>query len=338
MTINTRIYFLFFGLSLTLWACSKIEVPVPEGYTPPPGFPDMVIPAENAFLAERVELGKSLFFDPILSADSTRSCASCHLPAFAFSDTTAFSLGVGNRVGIRNSPSLANVGYQKALLREGGVPTLEMQVLVPIQEHLEFDTDILDVAKKVSQVSHYQDMAIKAYGREVDPWVITRAIAAFERTLVSGNSSFDQWLYQGDLVAMSPSALRGMNLFQSDRLGCTSCHSGFLFTNQSYANTGLYLDYSDPGKYRLTGKESDRAVFKVPGLRNIGVTAPYMHDGSFKDLRQVIMHYQNGIQEHPNKSPLLRKFQLTDGEMNDLIDFLESLTDEEFLVNPNFHP
>ncbi|MBK7344466.1 MAG: cytochrome-c peroxidase [Saprospiraceae bacterium] len=103
MTINTRIYFLFFGLSLTLWACSKIEVPVPEGYTPPPGFPDMVIPAENAFLAERVELGKSLFFDPILSADSTRSCASCHLPAFAFSDTTAFSLGVGNRVGIRNS-------------------------------------------------------------------------------------------------------------------------------------------------------------------------------------------------------------------------------------------
>lgn len=297
----------------------------------------MVIPADNAFLAERVELGKALFFDPILSVDSSRSCASCHIPAYAFSDTLAFSLGVEDRVGTRNSPSLANVGYQVALLREGGVPTLEMQVLVPIQEHHEFATNILDVAKKVGEVPRYRDLAERAYGRTPDPFVITRAIAAFERTLISGNSRFDQWSYQGDWKALSPSAIRGLDLFQSDRLGCASCHSGFLFTDQSFANNGLYEEYADPGRYRLTGIESDRAVFKVPSLRNVEVTAPYMHDGSLKDLREVVLHYQHGIQDHPNKSPLLRTFQLTDRETDDLINFLKSLTDEAFLQNPILH-
>lgn len=328
----------YFAMSMIICSCAKQELPDMGSYSPPPGFTEMVIPVDNEYAADRIALGKSLFFDPILSADSTRSCGSCHIPAFAFSDTVGFSLGVDNRIGTRNSPSLANVGYQVALLREGGVPTLEMQVLVPIQEHLEFDTDILVVAKKVSQVPFYQDLALKAYGREVDPWVITRAIASFERTLISGNSRYDQWAFQGDIYALSPQAIRGLNLFQSDRLGCTSCHGGFLFTDQSFANNGLYEDYTDPGRYRLTGKESDRAVFKVPSLRNVAVTAPYMHDGSLKDLHAVVQHYQNGVKNHPNKSPLLRTFQLTDGERTDLIEFLKSLTDESFLHNPHFRP
>ncbi len=335
MTIFQKWVF-FFAFSLIVWSCSKQEMPELDRYQAPPGFPEMAIPADNAFLAERVELGKALFFDPILSVDSSRSCASCHIPAYAFSDTTRFSLGVEDRVGTRNSPSLANVGYQLALLREGGVPTLEMQVLVPIQEQHEFDTNILDVAKKVNQVPAYKSLSQKAYDREVDPFVITRALAAFERTLISGNSRFDRWSFQGDWNALSPGAVRGLNLFQSDRLGCVSCHSGFLFTDQSFANNGLYEDYSDPGRYRLTGEESDRAVFKVPSLRNVAVTAPYMHDGSLKTLREVVQHYQSGIQDHPNKSPLLRTFQLTDGETNDLLDFLESLTDDAFLHNPQF--
>ncbi|MCF8239278.1 MAG: c-type cytochrome [Saprospiraceae bacterium] len=321
---------------MIIWSCSKPELPGLDGYTPPPGFPEMEVPIDNAFQADRVALGKALFFDPILSADSTRACASCHIPAFAFSDTVAFSLGIEDRPGTRNSPSLANVGYQVALLREGGVPTLEMQILVPIQEHLEFDTDILVVAKKVGQVPYYKDLAMKAYGREPDPWVVTRAIAAFERTLISGNSRFDRWSFQGDWNALSPGAVRGLQLFQSDRLGCTSCHSGILLTDQSFANNGLYEEYADPGRYRLTGKESDRAVFKVPSLRNVAITAPYMHDGSLKDLSAVVQHYQTGIKDHPNKSPLLRSVQLTDGETNDLLDFLESLTDDPFLHDPHF--
>ena len=334
-TVQNWVFFI--ALSLIIWSCSKQEMPELHGYQAPPGFPEMAIPADNAFLAERVELGKALFFDPILSVDSTRSCASCHIPAFAFSDTTAFSLGVEDRVGTRNSPSLANVGYQLALLREGGVPTLEMQVLVPIQEQHEFDTNILDVAQKVNQVPAYKALSRMAYDREVDPFVITRALAAFQRTLISGNSRFDQWSFQGNWNALSPSAIRGLDLFQSDRLGCASCHNGFLFTDQSFANNGLYEDYADPGRYRLTGIESDRAVFKVPSLRNVAVTAPYMHDGSLKTLREVVQHYQSGIQDHPNKSPLLRTFELTDGETNDLINFLKSLTDEEFLQNPMYH-
>ncbi|MBK7343000.1 MAG: cytochrome-c peroxidase [Saprospiraceae bacterium] len=140
-------------MSMIICSCAKQELPDMGSYSPPPGFTEMVIPVDNEYAADRIALGKSLFFDPILSADSTRSCGSCHIPAFAFfRNPVGFSLGVDNRIGTRNSPSLANVGYQVALLREGGVPTLEMQVLVPIQEHLEFDTDILVVAKKVSQL------------------------------------------------------------------------------------------------------------------------------------------------------------------------------------------
>lgn len=325
------------AFSLIVWSCSKQELPEPVGYHAPPGFPEMSIPVDNGFLAERVELGRALFFDPILSADSTRSCASCHIPAYAFADTAVFSRGIEDRLGSRNSPSLANVGYQVALLREGGVPSLEMQVLVPIQEQHEFDTNILVVAEKVRQIPFYRDLSERAYGRTPDPYVITRALAAFQRTLVSGNSRFDRWSFQGDLNAMSPSAIRGLSLFQSERLGCASCHGGFLFTNQSFANNGLYEEYPDPGRYRLTGEESDRAVFKVPSLRNVAVTAPYMHDGSMKDLYEVVQHYQSGVKDHPNKSPLLRTFQLTEGETNDLVNFLKSLTDEEFLLNPMFN-
>ena len=135
---------------------------------------------------------------------------------------------------------------------------------------------------------------------------------------------------------MSPAAVRGYHLFQSDRLGCSSCHSGALFTDQSFANNGLYLEYADPGRFRLTGIEADRAVFKVPSLRNVAITAPYMHDGSLDHLQDVIEHYQNGVKDHPNKSPLLRSFTLSEGEKNDLLAFLESLTDEPFLSNPQF--
>lgn len=325
-------FFLFFS-------CGKEEAPVIQPkYTlsVPEGFPEPEIPTDNTLTPERIALGKRLFYDPVLSKDSTRSCGSCHHPHLAFSDSTAVSLGIENRTGTRNSPSLANVAYQKNLLREGGVPTLEMQILVPIQEHNEFDFNILLVADRLKRMPEYVALAESAYAREPDPFVITRAIAAFERTLLSGDSPYDQWFFQGTAAAVSASAKRGYSLFQSERLACGTCHEGFLFTNQTFANNGLYEVYPDSGRIRLTGLETDRALFKVPSLRNVALTAPYMHDGNLPTLEAVIDHYQTGGKPHPNKSPLLRPFILTMQERADLLAFLNSLTDEGFVHNPAF--
>lgn len=322
-----------------LFACVKEEPPfVPTEYVlrVPEGFPNPEIPPDNVLTSERIALGKRLFYDPVLSKDSTRSCASCHHPQFAFSDTTAVSLGVENRIGTRNSPSLANVAYQKNLLREGGVPTLEMQILVPIQEHNEFDFNILLIAERLNRMPEYVALAEAAYDRAPDPFVITRAIAAFQRTLLSGNAPYDQWFFQGKNTAVSAAAKRGYNLFQSERLACGECHEGFLFTNQTFENNGLYEVYPDSGRMRLTGLEPDRALFKVPSLRNVALTAPFMHDGSVPTLDAVIDHYQSGGKTHPNKSELLRPFTLTMQERADLLAFLNSLTDQSFVSNPDF--
>lgn len=338
-----RDFYFWLSLVLLFSACRKEEQvlvvsPETDEYTlhVPVGFPLPDIPADNALTKSRIALGKRLFYDPILSSDSTRSCASCHAAHLAFSDSTAVSFGIENRPGIRNSPTLANVAYQKKLLREGGVPTLEMQILVPIQEHNEFDFNILLVAERLNRMPEYVAMAEKAYGRMPDPFVITRSIAAFERTLLSGDSPYDQYTFQGKGNALSAAEKRGLHLFQSERLNCSACHEGFLFTNQDFTNNGLYEVYPDSGRIRLTGLENDRAVFKVPSLRNIALTAPYMHDGSLTGLEAVIDHYQTGGKAHPNKSPLLKAFTLTLQERADLIAFLRSLSDQKFISNPEF--
>lgn len=314
-------------------------VPPDEYLLPlPPGFPAPDIPADNTLTLPRIALGRRLFYDPVLSKDSTRSCGSCHFAHLAFADSTPVSLGIEGRPGTRNTPTLANVAYQKKLLREGGVPTLEMQILVPIQEHNEFDFNILEVAERLKRMPDYVSAAQAAYGRAPDPFVITRAIAAFERTLLSGNTPFDQWFFQGKKWAIPASAKRGYQLFQDEKLNCGKCHAGFLFTNQEFGNNGLYLTYPDSGRLRLTGLESDRALFKIPGLRNVALTKPYMHDGSLPDLEAVIDHYQTGGKPHPNRSALLKPFTLSVQERADLLAFLHSLTDQHFIQNPDFQP
>ncbi len=328
-------------LLLLLSACRKDNPPPgPESDAYvlhiPAGFPQPEIPADNTLTRSRIALGKRLFNDPILSSDRTRSCGSCHFPHLAFSDSTAVSFGIQQRAGVRNSPSLANVIYQKRLLREGGVPTLEMQVLVPVQEHNEFDYNLLAVAERMQHIPDYVEAAQFCYGRNPDPYVITRAIAAYERTMISGDSPFDRWFYQGNNNALSERAKRGYDLFQSERLNCAACHSGFLFTSQEFANNGLYEVYADSGRIRLTGLEADRDLFKIPSLRNVGRTAPYMHDGKIAALDAVIDHYQTGGKTNPHKSPLLKPFSLSPQERDDLLAFLNSLTDETFINNPAF--
>lgn len=302
----------------------------------PEGFPEMEIPAENEFTQARWELGKKLFYDPVLSIDSSISCGSCHKQALAFADDVPFSDGVMGRPGTRNSPSLANIGYHPYFTREGGVPTLEMQILVPIQEHNEFDFNIVLLGERLKRDSLYVRMSREAYGREPGPFVITRAIANFERSLMSGNSPYDRFYYQGDEKALTKAERAGMDLFFSERLGCSSCHGGFNFTNYAFENNGLYEDYADPGRFRLTNDPADSARFKVPSLRNIGLTAPYMHDGSFATLKAVIDHYQSGGKNHPHKSENIQSFSLSTKEKEQLIAFLHSLTDFEFIDNEMF--
>lgn len=322
-----------------LQSCSKEpgNRPFPALHEVPLGFPAVVHPEDNEFTMARWELGKRLFSDPILSIDMTVSCASCHLPELAFTDGRSVSLGVENRPGTRNAPSLSNVAYHPYFTREGGVPTLEMQVLVPIQEHNEFDFNIVLAAERLMEDDDYVSMSFAAYDREPDSFVITRALACFERTLLSGYSSFDQYVYHGDRQALNAKQLRGLDLFFSDRTNCSSCHSGFDFTDYRFANNGLYTDYPDDGRFRLTSDSADLATFKVPSLRNVGITFPYMHDGSISSLEAVIEHYNTGGAAHFNKSELIKPLGLSDREQADLVAFLRSLTDEEFTINPNFN-
>lgn len=336
-----QIYVLALGLAIMLVACRKESTEVPSEQPEPllvvpPGFPDPVFPDGNELTPARWVLGKKLFYDPVMSNDSTISCASCHHAAKAFSDTVAFSPGVAGRPGTRNAPTLTNIGYHPYFTREGGVPTLEMQVLVPIQEHNEFDFNILLIAERLLRDTSYVRMSREAYGRDPDAFVITRSIACFERTLVSGNSRYDRHFFQGESEALTAAEKRGMELFFSEKTDCSRCHGGFNFTNYAFENNGLYTDYTDPGRFRLTEMESDRARFKVPTLRNAALTAPYMHDGSLPTLEAVVEHYDSGGRPHPNKSALIRPLALSAAEKADLVAFLNSLTDEAFVDNPKF--
>ena len=303
----------------------------------PPGFPSMDFPPENNFTRARWELGKQLFYEKQLSKNSTLSCASCHKQEFAFSDSVALSLGDNNALGSSNAPSLANIGYHPYFTRAGGVPTLEMQVLVPIQEHNEFNSNMLDVIDKLKQNNSYNQQAQLAYGRTLDAFVITRALSTFERSLISGNSSFDKYLNDSTQYSLTASELRGYQLFNSSQTNCSSCHTGFNFTNYTFENNGLYLNYADSGRMRLTQLPQDRAKFKVPSLRNIAFTAPYMHDGSFATLQQVIEHYNSGGLPHVNKSSLVHPLQLTTQEKTDLLHFLNALSDDSFVRNNLFN-
>ena len=329
-------------VALGLIACDDhVLVPDdPNGFSVviPQGFPDIPYPSDNAYTPERWALGRKLFYDKALSRDSTVSCASCHRPEFAFADYHAVSPGVDGRLGNRNVPSLANVAYHPYYLREGGLPTLEMQVFVPLQETHEMDFEIALAAARLAQDSAYRAMSESAYDRPMDPYVITRALAAFERTLISGDSRYDRYLAGTATTVISPAEKAGMDLFFSERTNCSACHGGYNFTTYAFANNGLYAEYADPGRFRLTNLESDRALFKIPSLRNVSITAPYMHDGSVATLREVIDHYDSGGQAHPNKSTLIRPLHLTESEKDDLVAFLQMLIDPTFIHNPHLRP
>ena len=321
-------------VSLSIIGCKKDTLIIEEDNIMdiPVGFPSITFPEGNEYTKARWELGKRLFYDPIMSKQNTISCASCHHAQNAFSDTVAMSIGDNNLVGKSNAPTLTNIAYNPYFTRAGGVPTLEMQILVPIQEHDEFNSNILDIVEKLKQDPTYVNQIREAYNREPDPYTITRAITNFERSFISGNSTYDQYTYQGK-NSLSPTELKGLQLFTSAKTNCSQCHSGFNFSNYAFENNGLYINYADSGRMRLTHLESDRARFKVPTLRNIAVTAPYMHDGSIQKLEDVIEHYNSGGHAHIHKSSLIKPLGLTTQEKQELLAFLHTLTDTQFLNN-----
>lgn len=326
------------GFIIILASCNK-DVQIPE-YTDeyildiPAGFPEPNIPNDNQLTKTRVMLGKMLFYDPILSRDSTISCSHCHHPEKAFTDGLPISKGIEDRLGIRNAPALQNLAYQNSFMRDGGVPTIELQVLAPVEDHNEMDFNILHAAERVAKNPLYTNLSKIAYNRTPDPYVITRALAAFERTLISGYSRYDDYMYRNG--TLTGSELRGKDLFFSDSLNCSACHSGFNFTNGTFQNNGLYLNYNDPGRQRITTDTADNGKFRVPSLRNIGYTAPYMHDGSKQTLEEVVNHYASGGQNHPLKSNLIKPFTLNQYDKQALIDFLNSLNDSKFVNNEQY--
>lgn len=284
--------------------------------------------------AYRIELGKRLFYDPIMSRDSSVSCATCHKQELAFTDGLPKSIGIRGEMVTRNSPTLTNVGNRKHLLLDGVNPSLESQVGVPIQEHSEFDFNFLLLIDRLQRNKEYVALAQKAYGEDFSKFVIQSAIASFERTLISENSPYDDFV-RGNTDALDASQKRGMHLF-FEELYCAQCHNGIDFTNERFTNNGLYAEYADNGRMRLTSNPVDQGIFRVPTLRNVAVTAPYMHDGSVNTLMDVVRHYESGGRVHPGKAREIQPFELTNQQREDLVHFLEALTDSTFLTNPEF--
>ena len=328
-------------LGLFMYSCSKLtpEIPTDDSYKweLPAGFPVPAVPDDNQMSEKRVALGKKLFYDPVLSIDSTVSCGSCHKTGAGLADNRAISPGIHGRLSFRNAPTLANVAYHPYFFKEGGSPSLELQALGPIENEDEMGFNAAALAQRIKYDPTYNKLAQDAYGRNMDLFVLVRAIASFERTMISGNAPYDQYINQ-DSSSLTPAQLRGMDLFFSEKTACSNCHKGFDFTAYTFENNGLYDTFEDKGRQRITLAETDIGKFKVPTLRNIALTAPYMHDGSFPTLEAVIDHYRSGGKGHINQSQFVRPFELAEQEKKDLIHFLHALTDNTFIQNPAFRP
>lgn len=303
----------------------------------PEGFPELPIPEGNQLTKARVELGKKLFFDPILSRDSSISCASCHKQSAAFTDGRRLSMGIEGRLGTRNSPSLVNVAYGPYFFFEGGSPSLEAQVMGPIETFHEMDFNVALLNKRLQGHPVYESMAQKAYGMNMKIHVVISALASFERTLIGANSPYDKYV-NGKSEALSPQEVRGLDLFFGKKTNCASCHPAPLFTDFSLQNIGLKEAFDDKGRFRISLDSADIGKFKTPSLRNIALTPPYMHNGSMQSLEQVIDHFNEGGMGHTNQHPLVRPLGLTAQDKEDLIAFLNALTDRDVLSKPEWAP
>lgn len=336
-------------------SCSKDEVieayvPTPQPLNVPQLFDELilapVIPFNNPQTEEGVALGKKLFFDTILSADNTQSCASCHAPANAFTDSAQFSVGVDGISGNRNSMPLFNLAfnYDEKFFWDGRVFSIEQQALQPVENPIEMHNTWENVVDALQNDSQYPALFSKAFGTsEIRSELVTRAIAQFERTLISGNSEFDQYLLGN--ATLTTEELNGFNVFMDETKGdCFHCHGSNnnpLWTDNKFHNNALDATFTDLGLGEVSGDPNDNGKFKTPSLRNLEFTAPYMHDGRFNTLDEVINHYSEGLQNSATVDPLMKKVneggvQLSIQEKADLKAFLLTLSDYEFINNSDF--
>ncbi|MFT4668022.1 MAG: cytochrome c peroxidase [Polaribacter sp.] len=284
----------------------------------------------------KAALGERLFFDKILSLDSTISCSSCHKPEFAFADTVVFSKGVGDSLGFRNTPSVMNLAYTPLLFYDGRSASLEEQAIGPIENPLEMHLGFSEAVKRVQGNKEYQQLFLKIYSSKPDSANILDGLATFQRTLESnGSAPHDLWVLDIDEDALTDSQLRGRTIFLEDGK-CFDCHFGPFFTGDEFKNVGLYdgQEWKDSGRFEITKDSTDLGKFKVPSLRNVALTAPYMHDGRFATLEEVVEFYSDPYQFVSNPinidTLMIKPMNFTAEEQTDLVNFMLSLTDGTF--------
>ena len=290
-------------------------------------------PKDNPTTPAKVTLGKMLFFDPRLSGDNKMSCASCHLPEKGFGDGLARSPGANGEPLERNTQTCLNVGFFKNFFWDGRAASLEEQALGPIESAVEMNQDLAELEAELTEIAEYDLRFREVFGTKPNRDGIARALAAFQRTLVTGRAPFDRFL-EGDKDALSMKAKRGLELFQGEA-GCIECHHGPLLSDGMFY--GLGVSFKDEGRAKITGKKEDRYRFRTPSLRNVAETGPYMHDGSLKTLDDVVTFYLRGIPDSGPDGLTLDAATLTDLSFSDIaaiVTFLESLSGEAPAITP----
>ncbi len=288
------------------------------------------IPSDNPMTAEKVALGRFLFFDKRLSKDNRIACATCHIPALAFTDGQPVSTGINRQQGGRSAPTALNRAFTKGQFWDGRAATLEAQSVGPLTNPIEHGfIDNAAMVAKLNRIQGYQNLFKDVFGKKITVDTVGQAIATFQRTLLSGNSPFDHFESGKDSKALSDTAKRGLKLFRG-KARCSICHSGFNFSDENFHNLGVGWGYEslDVGRYNVTKKQMDLGGFKTPTLREIEHTAPYMHNGSLASLKDVITFYNDGGVKNPFLSPFIVPLKLTDTEKKDLLAFLKTLSGE----------
>lgn len=356
------------ALLLLVVACKDAQTPPAHAAYPwplPAGFPAPLVPADNPMTEAKVALGRHLFYDRNLSANGRQACADCHQQAFAFAEPRKTAIGSTGQPHRRNSLALVNVAYNGSLTwAHSGLVRIEQQLLIPLFGERPVEMGISGHEDEVLarlDTPQYRTLFAEAFpGQTPDFSLVVKALASFVRSLVSFDSPFDRYAYGGDDHALSDAAKRGMALFFSEQLECHHCHGGFNFTQSSkherqaldlrpFHNTGLYNEdaqgaypASDQGLIEISQQARDMGHFRAPTLRNVAVSAPYMHDGSLATLEDVIDFYARGGRKEgihsPLKSPFVKGFEITAQQKQDLLAFLHSLTDQRFLDNPRHGP
>ena len=355
--MNNLLSYLLIYFTLIL-SCSSERLESETSYTPIPvnlNIPDVfqnrilppVIPSNNPLTEEGIELGKKLFFDKKLSVNGSQSCADCHKPSNSFTDARQYSIGVDNIQGTRNSMPLFNLAwnYDDRFFWDGRELSLERQVFDPITNPIEMHNTIANLVQELQIDSEYPEMFLKAFGTEIiDSVLIGKAIAQYERTIISANSKFDKYLLGQTTLTIQEE--EGFNIFMDEERGdCFHCHGNEnnpLWTDNKFHNNGLDNNFSDLGLGTVTGNPNDNGKFKTPSLRNLEFTAPYMHDGRFNTIDEVINHYSEGLQDSQTVDPLMKMVsqggvQLNFEEKANLKAFLLTLSDYDFISNPDFN-